>query len=781
MARARSGFASRFGTARRSRFASFITLAAAVGVTGAILVLVPQVQSLEQSAGLAWLFGLRGPRAAPEEIVLVTIGRKAAETISLPNDPEKFHRCDDMRIGARPATHSSLPQMPARWPRCLHAMLIEKLTLSGARAVAFDLLLRTRPALPGSAGDLHARQDQQLATALAQARRVLIAGKLEPSVNDPADRGGEELIEISPIILDAALGVAPVPVIGHLGRFDEYWVFTEGVSATPSLPALALQAYLLDVYPQFRNMLETLAPEQALLLPVTVDDVRNFGQLQATCLLIRALFSSTPGLAGRMRSALASDAYASLDPTVRTGISRLVALHAGPGKRLLNAFGPAGTLRAYGYDEALAFDEQQSTTAFFNKMVFIGYAETLRPEQVDHFPTVFSSGDGVALSGVEITATAFADLLHDSSVRRAQQPLWILIAALAGLISALLVLYLRYRLAFPLVGILLAGYAWAALGLFIERNLWLPLIAPVCIAAPLGLATALTWKYRIAYLQREYIRNAFAKFVPRDVVDKLESNAGDLSAARESIECACVATDAANFTTLAEAMPSEKLADYLNRYFDTLFRPVARHGGFVSDIVGDAMLAIWPHRSPDTREQMLGALLEMREAARLFSEPPATGGLKTRFGVDWGRVTLTVVGSQTHYEYRAIGATANTATRIQELNKKLGTRVLLSAPAFEGVGHFLMRDVGHFLLRGMALPVHVFELIGPRQSADPRDLERCERSMLALALLRKGESAAALQAFRDLASNFSDDGPAAFYVRTLESGVTLRNGALKVE
>ena len=412
---------------------------------------------------------------------------------------------------------------------------------------------------------------------------------------------------------------------------------------------------------------------------------------------------------------------------------------------MLNVYGPPGTIRAYGYDQVLAFDDKQSASAFRDKMVFVGYAETLFPEHMEHFSTVFSSPDGVALSGVEIAATAFANLLHGTSVRPAGLPLWMLITFLAGMVSTLLCLTFPVRLAFPVVGLLLAGYACVTLGLFIGKNFWLPLVVPACFVTPLGLATGLTWKYRIARQQREYIRNAFAKFVPKEVVDELERNAGNVSATRESLECACVATDAANFTALAEAMHSEDVADFLNRYFDMLFRPVARHGGFVSDIVGDAMLAIWPDRSTHTHEDMLSALIEMREAARLFNEQPASSGLMTRFGVDWGRVTLTMVGSQTHYEYRAVGDTVNTATRIQDLNKKLGTRVLVSEPALEGVEAFLLRDVGYFLLRGKALPVHAFELIGPRESAGQNDLDLCERFAHALAALQNGASAEALE------------------------------------
>jgi len=264
-------------------------------------------------------------------------------------------------------------------------------------------------------------------------------------------------------------------------------------------------------------------------------------------------------------------------------------------------------------------------------------------------------------------------------------------------------------------------------------------------------------------------------------VARLEQNAEHMGATRESVECACVATDAANFTALAETVSPERLADFLNVYYEALFRPIPKHGGFVSDVVGDAMLAIWPNRAPDTRRHVFAALLEMREAASRFNQSLASNQLTTRFGVDWGRVVLTTVGAHRHYEYRAVGDAVNTANRIQELNKKLGTRVLISEPALEGVEDFLLRDVGHFLLRGKALPVHAFELIGPLESAGVSYLELCGRFARALALVRKGDSEKALGAFRKIASDFPHDGPAAFYVRVLEFGAMFRDGALKVD
>jgi adenylate cyclase len=774
-------FEKGFGTGSRSRYPTFIALAIAVGTIGAMLVLVPQVRSLEQNLGLGWLFRLRGPVAAPKEVVLVAISREAAANISLPNDPEKFYRCDDVTIGARPANHLSLPAMPARWPRCLHALLVDKLAKAGATTIVFDVLFRPRPPLPGFARDPNGDQDAQLGAAMSRARRVLIAQKLESSGAGIAT-GEEHLIELSPAIDDAALGAAPFPVVGNAEkRFDHFLAFKDAGWVTPSLASLAVQAYTLDSYVGLRSALQIVAPDVAHWLPADAEEIRRNGRLQASVLQMRQLFAGEQGLASRVTTALEQDHALAPDPAIRAQIEALIGLYAGESMRLINFFGPAGTIPAIGFDSALAMHDEEAIRAFQGKAVIVGYAEFTQPEQVEHFNTVFSTADGLELSGMEITATAFANLLRGDTIIQAPRTTWALIAMIAGLTCTALCLLLPNHIAFPTVAALVFAYGVIAFLLFAKHSLWLPMVIPMLVVAPLGLGTGTLWKYEVARRQRNRIRAAFAQFVPKEVVAMLEQNAEHLSRTRESVECACVATDAANFTTLAETMSPEQLADFLNVYYEALFRPVPRHGGFVSDVVGDSMVAIWPNRTPDTRGHVCAALLEMREAAGQFNQRLASNRLTTRFGVDWGRVVLTPVGAHGHYEYRAVGDAVNTANRIQELNKRLGTRVLVSAPALDGVDEFLLREVGYFLLRGKSLPVHAFELVGPREFAGPRDMELCERFARALALLRNGASAEALGAFRNLAAEFPDDGPAAFYVRVLESGALLRDGALKVD
>jgi adenylate cyclase len=759
---------------------SFWTAVASGVMVGAIctaLLAVPQIRDLEEDVGLRWLFKLRGPIKPPEQIVMVAMSHQAAANIFLPRDPEKFHRCQDLIVGPAPSTHMSLPSMPSRWPRCLHAQLVKKLADAGAGLIAFDVLFRQRPPQPGASGDLYAWQDEALASAFTAADRVVIAQKLE------FIDGRETLAELSPAIAKAALGSAPFPIIAaHDRRVARFMAFKESGRVTPTLPIIAMQAYSLSAYPRLAEFLARQTDDAGVLLPSTAEALRASGELQATCLLIRQLLHNNPVLAQRGLAEFSRDDTQPANPEAGEQVRTLASMYAGNGTRLLNFYGPAGTIPEISYDQVLASTPDSLGSLLKGRAVFVGYAETAQLEEVEHFATAFSTSGGLDLSGVEIAATAFSNLLHDNSIRELPLPYWLVLVFLSGLLSTLICGCLTNRLALVIMAVALGAYGGTSLYVFSSHALWIPVVVPMFVAAPAGMLSAFAWKYWTTRRQREQLRRAFTYFVPKELVDALEQNAAQIGGAKESLECACVATDAANFTPLAETMTPEQLADFLHLYFETLFGRVADHGGFVSDVVGDAMLAIWPYRSADTHSQLLHALLEMRDAAQQFNERLAGNRLLTRFGVDWGRVTLTTVGAHAHYEYRAVGDTVNTAARIQELNKKLGTRILLSQPAIGDVGKdFLLRDLGQFLLRGKDLAVHVYELMNTKPNATREQTDLCARFAQGIDALNCGDQSVALARLRELHAEFPGDGPTAFYLRALASGLTLSHGALRVD
>ena len=96
-----------------SNFCKALLVGLLTGVLG--LCFVPVASQLEEDIGLDFPFTLRGNLEVPSDVIIVTMDRVSARNLNLPTDPGK-------------------------WPRFLHARLVEILTKQGAAVIAFDVL-----------------------------------------------------------------------------------------------------------------------------------------------------------------------------------------------------------------------------------------------------------------------------------------------------------------------------------------------------------------------------------------------------------------------------------------------------------------------------------------------------------------------------------------------------------------------------------------------------------------------------------------------------------------
>jgi adenylate cyclase len=325
-----------------------------------------------------------------------------------------------------------------------------------------------------------------------------------------------------------------------------------------------------------------------------------------------------------------------------------------------------------------------------------------------------------------------------------------------------------------LVLLLASAYLFVALSEFSVAGLWLPLVVPLCLQAPVALFGGVLLSYRDARRERKLIKQAFGYYLPDKIVDQLAESVGPINSTDQLVYGACLATDVEKYTTLAETMSPRELGQLMNEYYAELFKPVERLGGVVNEVVGDAMLAIWAASSSEAsvRKQACEAALDIVEALARFNQ--AVVGrpvLLTRFGLHSGQMLLGNIGASQHYEYQAVGDMVNTATRIQGLSKYLGTRILASEETVDGLEDFLTRPVGCFLLAGKTEAVCVVELGGRRQDANPQVTLLYQKFADALEAYRSRQWREATSKFSDILDVFPEDGPSRFYLHRCEAYV----------
>lgn len=704
-----------------------------IGACGVVLALTPFQLPLETRVGLYTLFHLRGERPPPAEVAIVAIDGQTGNKLGL----------------------STLPR---DWPRSIHGKLIEELTRRGAAVIVFDFDFR-RPRVE--------QHDLAFARAIASSNRVVLFehlnGRRQP-IEGPDGRiqGSvwvEELEPPLPAFASAARALAPFPLPKLGAAVHQFWTFKPSARNTPTMPAAALQLFTLQNYAPWRELLAASTRLPLDGLPLKPTDIRDARQMKALMQGMHRLFDQDQELATRIAAATA-------DPSNRT-TAALLGLYAGDNERYLNYYGPPGTIPTLSYQAVIQGADPKATPATLDvagKVVFVGYSDLFDPGQPDRFFTVFTRDDGVDLSGVEIAATAFANLLTDQSVNPLDAGTTLLTLLFFGLVVGALVYLTPAVLGVTLAIVLAAVYATAAQLSFNSAGVWWPLATPLLIQLPLALFIGLLAQYRLERRRVKHISEAIRQYVPESVSRLLTGGSEQIPHSVNKVTYGtCLATDMAGFSTIAEKMGPGDLARFLNEYFEVLAQALKRHGVEVTEFRADAIMCAWTGEADNAavRRQPLLAALEAAQAISLFNTQRNLSG-SVRVGLADGNFYVGHAGGGGHFVYSIVGDCANTASRIESLNKHLGTQLLATSTVVDGQEDMLVRSLGKYRFVGKHEALPISEIVATRASATMPQLDLCARFAPALAAFEHGEWTLAVEHLESLLLGFPQDGPSRF-------------------
>ena len=176
-------------------------------------------------------------------------------------------------------------------------------------------------------------------------------------------------------------------------------------------------------------------------------------------------------------------------------IRALINLYRHGNSRYLNLYGPPGTIRTVSYHhlvtEPVVGQAEESPQRLKDAAVFVGQTGSNWIKTHDGFYTAFSGKSGLDTSGVEIAATAFANLLEDKAVYPLRPAFFVLLLLGWGVLAA--VISLRFSTALSAAGLLLLNgmYLTAAYAHFKFSGIWYPLVVPVLVQTPAAFITGL--------------------------------------------------------------------------------------------------------------------------------------------------------------------------------------------------------------------------------------------------------------------------------------------------
>jgi adenylate cyclase len=730
------------------KWAKICVMGAITMLLGVLAIVMPVGLNLEEAIGLPVLFHLRGIRPAPEDVVIVTVDESSRTGLgSLVDDQQQY--------------------------RSLHGRITDCLREAGAAVIAFDLVFEKA---------FQPEHDQSFADAIARAGNVVLCEALKteslPLSGAPGTRSGEVLIERQvrplPLFARVAAATAPFPLPKVPVRVSQYWTFKTIGGDKPTLPIVAFQIYALQVYDAFLGLVHKVAPDLADALPMSRDAILVGRGAEKWMAFLRHRFTAQPQLARQMLDELQHGDGRSLPDGIKRLLTSLIHMYQSENSLYLNFYGPPGSFTTLPHYRLLLHQAREGATGELpnlrGKAVFVGLSELSRPEQRDGFFTIYSQPNGIDLSGVEIGATAFGNLLEDGPIRLLGTVPSLIILSLWGILLALVCRLFPTVVAGLTVLILGAGYVLVARYQFSQGAFWYPLVTPLALQAPLAFLGTIGWKYYDSHRERQHIRKVFGYYLPDDVVDQLARDRAAIHNNTRMVYGVCLYTDAAQYTGLAEALTPGELSRFMNRYYETVFRPVRDHGGIVSDVVGDSMLALWVAAEPDRalRQRACLAALDIARALHGFGAAAEGRPFRTRIGLHYGHMSLGNIGGIDRYEYRAVGDVVNTTSRIEGLSKYLGTQILASEEAIQQLEGLVTRNMGTFVLAGKSKPVAIHELMGRADEVPEIQRNMCALFSGALAAYRQRSWDEALRLLHECLQVAGDDGPSQYYLKLCE-------------
>ena len=189
---------------------------------------------------------------------------------------------------------------------------------------------------------------------------------------------------------------------------------------------------------------------------------------------------------------------------------------------------------------------------------------------------------------------------------------------------------------------------------------------------------ALYLSYKKQYKLRQQIKKQFEHYLDPRQVKQLQNNPDLLKLGGEKKEATFLFTDVRGFTNLSEKLEPEQVTEIMNKVLTAQVRCIQAHGGMVDKFIGDAAMAIFsaPLDLDNHEDRAIACAQDIKTSIQQLqqelSEPIAIG-----IGVNTGTAVIGNMGSDTRFDYSAIGDCVNTAARLESATKEVGVDILI--------------------------------------------------------------------------------------------------------
>ena len=216
--------------------------------------------------------------------------------------------------------------------------------------------------------------------------------------------------------------------------------------------------------------------------------------------------------------------------------------------------------------------------------------------------------------------------------------------------------------------------------------------------------------------EKERMKDAFGRFVNQEIAEMAMKN--EIQLGGEIKQATIFFSDIRSFTAISEKLTPSEVVEFLNDYMTLMVECVNESHGFVDKYIGDAIMAVWgtPISHGNDAENAINGALKMRTALMRFNLDRGSDKkpiIRIGCGLNTGDVLAGQIGSTERMEYTVIGDAVNLASRIEALNKPMGTDLLISQNTAEVVeGIYDLVPMNKIKVKGKSEPQQIYAVLG---------------------------------------------------------------------
>lgn len=217
------------------------------------------------------------------------------------------------------------------------------------------------------------------------------------------------------------------------------------------------------------------------------------------------------------------------------------------------------------------------------------------------------------------------------------------------------------------------------------------------------------------------------KYAPEQIIQSIQKGLNPLIAPSFHTERVVLFADILSSTTLTESLRAEVMADMLRAFYEIANGAIKKHGGVISKLTGDGLMA---HFTMEQADSALAASLDLLERLKSYrnghgpDDPRSL--LFSGVGISAGAVLEGSIGSNERRDYTLLGDPVNSAARLESVTRKTGWALVFDS-RFRNLLHTQkrMKRLGQYRPKGKTETLEIFTIPEPavqleRGSADLR-------------------------------------------------------------